>query len=219
MDAAPIVEWETETYPSSRAVTTEHNLAGRVASVSGAPVTGSPTTYASSLSYAAQGAISSVMMGNGMTESTTFNTRFQPTQISAGSLLTLNYDYGSTTNNGNVVSHTITRGSQVWTQTFPQYLATGAAYDGANRLIGAAESVTGTGTPWSQTYGYDAYGNRAVTASSFSENLSAPISTSQYSATTNRIITQSTGTTMPTDAYDAAGNLADHPYVGQFTYL
>ena len=53
-------------------------------------------------------------LGSGRIERTTFNSRLQPTQIALDSntvglnTLQLDYGYGTTTNNGNVLSQTIT---------------------------------------------------------------------------------------------------------------
>lgn len=70
--------------------------------------------YAKNFTYTAAGAVSSMQLGNGKWESTVFNSRLQPTQIALGTVqngtdkLKLNFDYGMTTNNGNVQSQTIT---------------------------------------------------------------------------------------------------------------
>ena len=78
--------------------------------------------YADHFTYTAAGAVSSMQLGNNRWELTQFNSRLQPTQIALGStkfatgsttqgatdILKLNYDYGSTQNNGNVQSQTIT---------------------------------------------------------------------------------------------------------------
>src|SRR5262249_14024094 len=77
----------------------------------------------------------------------------QPTQIQVGSLMTLGFGYGSSNNNGNVQTQTITRPSVSSSQAY--------TYDEANRLKSATQ--TGT-TPWSQTYGYDPFGNRYLSA-------------------------------------------------------
>ncbi len=114
--------------------------------------------------YAAQGTIDSIQLGNGLTESTTYNPRLQPTQIQVPGLLTLGYDFGSTQNNGNVLSQTIIRGSQTWTENYT------SCYDGVNRLTCASESGAGS---WSQTYGYDNFGNRWVPVSG-SSGLPSP---------------------------------------------
>ena len=146
------------TYPSGRQISYDYSGAGRVRHVSG--VKDSLTTDYTSLTpwihYAAQGTIDSIQLGNGLTESTTYNPRLQPTQIQVPGLLTLGYDFGSTQNNGNVLSQTIIRGSQTWTENYT------SCYDGVNRLTCASESGAGS---WSQTYGYDNFGNRWVPVS------------------------------------------------------
>ncbi len=90
-------------------------------------------------------------------EGVLFNSRLQPTQISAShggaNFLTLGYTYGTTNNNGNVQTHTFTSDT-ARTQTF--------GYDALNRLQSAVE----TGG-WTQTYAYDRYVNRAVLAESW----------------------------------------------------
>jgi RHS repeat-associated protein len=126
--------------------------------------------------------------------------RKEPTQIVAGSLLTLGYGYGTTTNNGNPLSHTIARPGVSTSLTY--------GYDGANRLQSAAQ--TGI-TAWSQGYGFDNFGNRWL--SSYS-GLPAPISevpqTSAWYGTNNRISTWS---------YDSAGNILSIPTMMRtFTY-
>ena len=78
-------------------------------------------------------------------------------------------------------------------------------YDGLNRLKTAAES--GSGTAWSQTYAYDRYGNRRVTAGAAhgSNQALTPQSTADIAASTNRLAgTKGVNLTV---AYDAAGNL------------
>ena len=105
--------------PSHRTVTTTYDGAGRPSQVSGF-LSGTSTNYVCEPSvptncvlYAAHGAVQQLPMGNGVTETTTFNTRLQPTQIQANglstALLTVGYSYGSTSNNGNVQAQTITR--------------------------------------------------------------------------------------------------------------
>jgi len=83
------------TFPSGRVLTYGFDGAGRVDAVSGVLNSNTTTTFNTStpISYAPQGAIASMTFGNGLTESTTFNGKLQPTQIQAGSLLTLQYGY------------------------------------------------------------------------------------------------------------------------------
>src|SRR5262249_50377044 len=144
---------------------TDYDTAGRVAGVknqaSGAYWAGAaPTDTTNRIQYAPQGAVSAMRLGNSGTslwERTTYNTRLQTEQIRLGtvanpsSLLQLDYTYGTTANNGNVQTQVITISSTVMSQTY--------GYDALNRLISASE-----GSTWSQTYAYDRYGNRAVTA-------------------------------------------------------
>jgi hypothetical protein len=119
-------------------------------------------TYADSFTYNSAGAVTKMQLGNGKWESTTFNSRLQPTQIALGTVqngsdqLKLNYDYGTTANNGNVQTQTITvaRSNQSPLIFNQSYL-----YDSLNRLK-SAEELTGTTSNWKQTYTFDRYGNR-----------------------------------------------------------
>ena len=88
-------------------------------------------------------------------------------------------------------------------------------YDALNRLKTAGE--TGSGTAWSQTYTYDRYGNRRVTAgaSHGSNQALTPQSTADIAAGTNRLA----GTKgVNTVAYDAAGNLKADWAANAFKY-
>ena len=144
-----------------------------------------------------------MQLGNGKYETTLFNSRLQPTQIGLGtsttdtSLLKLEYGYGTTANNGNVLSQTITVPGL--TYTFDQTYT----YDTLNRLATAAETYNGAQT-WSQTFGYDRYGNRNITAGTGQTNLS-------FDASTNKITTS--GYT-----YDSVGNTTADPSGMTFTY-
>jgi hypothetical protein len=109
------------------------------------PSGGSYATRANNFTYNAAGAVSSMQLGNGRWESTQFNSRLQPTQIALGTTqngtdqLTLNYDYGTTANNGNVQSQTITVPT---VGTNPGFTATQVyTYDPLNRLKSATETV------------------------------------------------------------------------------
>jgi RHS repeat-associated protein len=75
--------------------------------------------------------------------------------------MSLGWSYNTGADNGNVMGHTIGRSSGLaapLTQTY-------AYLDPANRLYSASE----TGG-WAQTFNYDAFGNRAVTAGSYMPN-------------------------------------------------
>lgn len=197
-----------ESYPSGRVVLTGTDAAGRIAGVkdqaaAGYYVGGAASDAANRLGYAAQGAVSVMRLGNGKWEHTNYNSRLQPTQIGLGtsstdsSLLKLDYGYGTTSNNGNLLSQTITIGATVMSQSY--------GYDTLNRLQSATESGA-----WSQSYAYDRYGNRAVTSSSgYPLNPLTPTTLSAYNASTNRLTA---------NGYDVAGNQTQEGVGRMFTY-
>ena len=189
-------------YPSTRNLSYTYTGAGRIDAMwkSG---NGSGANYASSLKYTPHGAATSVILdGSGLTEATTYNSRLQPVSIQAGSLLTLGYYYcpgaasicSTTTNsgnNGNVQRQTISAGSG-FTRTI-DYTYT----DAMNRLSSASES--GGTSEWNETYGYDRYGNRWLSAwgPALPPSGETPTSASWFTGTNNQL----SGVT-----YDATGN-------------
>jgi YD repeat-containing protein len=104
-----------QTYPSGRKVKNVIDNNGYLSMVQSRK---SPNhgywNYVQNFTYNAGGAVNSMQLGNGRWESTQFNSRLQPTQIALGvtpgatNLLKLDYTYGTTENNGNVLSQTIT---------------------------------------------------------------------------------------------------------------
>ena len=138
----------TETYPSGRVVTTTYDGEGRINGITGQKTGEANKTYASAFSYASHGAVKSMRLSDPATsnlwEHTLFNARFQPAEIGLGttaadsSKLKLEYTYGITNNNGNVLTQKITIGANVINQSY--------TYDGVNRLWTATE----TGA-WSQS--------------------------------------------------------------------
>jgi RHS repeat-associated protein len=186
----------TEIYPSvpgasdRRTVSYSLDAAARLSSLSSSATSYAAAASLSSISYKAHGGLESETLGNSLIHQLSYNTRLQATAIklsTSGSpalVLNLSYDYGTTDNNGNVKSQVNTIGSLAITQTY--------SYDSLNRL-GATVETTTSGSGWSETNGYDRYGNRWIDLGGGSQNLT-------FSATTNRITTS--GYT-----YDAAGNL------------
>ncbi len=161
----------------------------------GRPVSASDgtTTYASAVEYAPHGAVSSMHLGNDLVETTTFNSRLQPDRMTlnpaaASTTLLLQLDFGyGTTNNGNLVSQTITAsGLPTFSQTY--------GYDPLNRISSVAE--TGPAS-WSQNFTYDRYGNRAATGLQVS--VATPASIGAYTSS-NRLTTSWA-------LYDDAGNM------------
>jgi len=193
-----------ETYPSGRVVKNTIGSYGDLTQVETKPLGGSYTTRASNFVYSAPGAVSSMQLGNSKYETTEFNSRLQPVQIGLGtstsdtSLLKIEYGYGtSTTNNGNVTTQKITVPGV--TYAFEQAYT----YDNLNRIATATESYNGSQT-WTQTFGYDRYGNRNITAGTGATSLT-------FSSSTNRITTS--GYT-----FDAVGNTTADPSGKTFAY-
>ena len=150
------------TYPSGRVVTSDYDSAGRLAGVkdqsSGVYYAGAAASDATNrMQYSAHGAVSVMKLGNGLWEHTNFNNRLQPTEIGIGtsststSVVGLTYSYGTTSNNGNVQSVSYSGGGLSYTQSF--------GYDALNRLTTSNEN---SGSSWSETNGYDRYGNRWI---------------------------------------------------------
>ena len=179
---------DEETYPSGCVVKNILNQNGDLAIVESKKNAGvGYFNYAKNFTYTAAGAVSSMQLGNGRWETALYNNRLQVTQITLGTTpnatdkLKLNFDYGSTTNNGNVQSQTIT----VPGMTYP--LVQTYNYDSLNRIQDATETSNGSQT-WSQAFGYDRYGNR---------NITSGTGVTGFSFNGNRITAHS---------YDAAGN-------------
>jgi len=146
-----------------------------------------PGASVANIGYASHSGLKSETYGNGLIHAVNYNNRLQPTEIKLGtggaptSVVGLTYNYGTTTNNGNMLSIGYSGGGLSYTQTF--------GYDALNRLTTSQE--TNVGTSWSQTNGYDRYGNRWVDLGGGSQSL-------YFAASSNRI----TGA-----SYDSAGNL------------
>jgi len=151
----------SETYPSvpgagdRRTVTYTPDAAGRLASLSSSATTYAPAASVSSIAYAAHNGLSSETYGSSLVHAVTYNTRLQPNEIKLGtsgaptSIVSITYSYGTTANNGNVLSTSYAGGGLSYTQTF--------GYDELNRL-----STSQEGASWSQSNSYDRYGNRSI---------------------------------------------------------
>jgi RHS repeat-associated protein len=194
-----------ETYPSGRVVKNTLDIDGDLAQVQSKKLNGTLQNHANAFTYTSAGAVSSLRLGNGKFENTTFNSRLQPTQIGLGSsatsqnLLKLNFDYGLADNNGNVKSQTITTPT-VGTATGFTAIQT-YSYDSLNRLKDAKEMI-GTAQQWKQTFKYDRYGNREFdtqnnNTTTLANGCPVAVCNPQASPTNNKLV----GTT-----YDDAGN-------------
>jgi RHS repeat-associated protein len=208
---------KTEGYPSGRVVTTRSfDLLNRPTGL-GSTLGPYASTYVASAGYASNDALNGLTLGPSTTtplgtQSITFDpVRQQPTLITvanpSATQLTLQYFYcpssgtSCSTNNGNVQSAGIVVPSPNalnLTQTF--------GYDTVNRLTIAQE--TGGTDEWNQAYGYDQWGNRAVSGNYIPNTYATPSSLSQY--TNNQWL--GTGA-----SYDSKGNQKSLP-LRTFTY-
>ncbi len=207
-----------ETYPSTRVVKNTVDASGDLSQVTSKESSSAYfKTYVNDFVYTPAGAVSSLKLGNGKFETTSFNSRLHPTQIALGasvgdtSALKLDYGYGTTANNGNVLTQDITvkrpgTSDLVFNQTY--------TYDELDRLK-IAEEKTGTTTNWKQTFTFDRYGNRrfdqsnTTSPSSFSNtNLTNPT----FNTANNRMASGQNWT------YDSAGNVTVDPDGRTFTY-
>jgi RHS repeat-associated protein len=201
----------SQTYPSGRVVTNSFDVDGKLASVASQLPNQTSRTYANAFTYTSHGAVSSMRLGNGKWESTSFNSRLQPIQIGLGSsanntsLLKLNYDYGTTDNNGNVKKQTIT----IPGMTYPLIQENG--YDYLNRIT-TVEEKSNNISQWKQTFTYDCFGNRRIDVNNTTPSLIGP--NPVISETNNRIVPQ----TGEQYLYDSAGNLTRDKDGNVFVY-
>ena len=200
-------------YPSQRVVRYEYNAAGQAAWV-GKGETGTERYVKENIAYDAGSAVTEITFGNDVKETTVIDGRQRVASREAtrgGSLWRLGLTYHM---NGNVLSQEVRTagGAAIFTQSYQ--------YDDVDRLTRVDESASGiaSGTWWG-TFGYDTYGNRWV-GGSFSQDLRAPTKQAHYDPVNNRIKYRLAGVggadvAMPSDAYDAAGNLKNHPWMGE----
>ncbi len=195
----------SETYPSGRVIATAYDGANRPAYLKGTlgstatPYVGSSTNW---IQYWPHGVPYKAAFGNGLWRTlSSVNGHLQPTAYwdavndNPNQFLRIedpNWLNGSGQNNGNLQGTTVWAGGPNQSANLPQY-AESFAYDGENRLTYATDSGG-----WSRTFGYDQWGNMAVTLNSgVPLNVNTPTSTGLFNANNQR-----------TDqAYFANGNL------------
>ena len=143
--------------------------------------TGSGPTAFASASYTAAGQLYQLSYG-GMTETRTYNSMMQLISQSVPGYLSMAYNYSTTGhNNGRIVSSSdgITGENTNYT------------YDALNRLTNASNSQ------WSESYGYDGFGNLTSKTGSGGSPNAAPSMSVSYNANNQ----QTAGV-----SYDANGN-------------
>ena len=152
-----------------------------------------------------------MQLGNGHWESTVFNNRLQPTEIKLGTTqgtsnyLSLAYSYGTTNNNGNILSQTIVApASACWGTACMDDSFTAVqtyTYDSLNRIKSAVETVDQIGA-WNQTFNYDRFGNRKFDEA----NTSMPASFANPNITNPTISPSNNRITSSGWSYDLSGN-------------
>lgn len=233
-----------ETYPSGRRVKNTIDNAGQFLQVQSKKNAASGYwTYADSFTFTAAGAVSSMQLGNGHWESTSFNERLQPIQIALGStpaatnLLRLNYSYGqwesgtlnAAKNNGNIAQH-VTR---IPTTTSYIDFTQKYEYDALNRITNAVETESvGSTQTWRQSFTYDRYGNRnfdeANTTTLTKSCGTSPnftvctadrkVENPSISTSNNRIVQDQDGDTVNDYTFDTGGNTTKDATGQQYVY-
>jgi len=185
------------TYPSGRTLTYIYNQGANSASqvVSITDSTG-PINYVSQATYAPPGELATASYGSGISISNSYNSRLQPSTLSAANTLqtifSLTYNFSPGTDNGTVRA-IVNNLDSTRSMTF--------SYDPLNRLAQANTTTTSGGNCWGEAYIIDAWGNLTninpapgMAGGCLMENLNNPVGTN------NRVTTF---------CYDAAGNLLD----------
>lgn len=209
-----------ETYPSGRIVKSTTNNDGKLSEVSSKKA-GEATfqTTANNITYAPHGAVSQMRLGNNTWETTQYNIRLQPGQVSLGTsaggtdIFNTTYEYGeideggnflANKNNGNVARQTISFSGlgQPFVQTYK--------YDPVNRLKEAKE-MNGATQTWIQTLDYDRFGNR-ISLNQEKLGEQSITQTPTISEVSNRI------TTGQGFVYDFNGNVIEDSLGRQFTF-
>ncbi|HKX27767.1 MAG TPA: DUF4329 domain-containing protein, partial [Blastocatellia bacterium] len=160
-------------------------------------------SFASDITYNAEGQTTSLSVGDKFTESTGYDgkTGLQTTQrVVRGTepLLDLKYNYTRDNDSNNNGAKT----GQLVTLTDLRNQARNRAfdYDKLGRLKAVKGGASLTSPEWSQSYAYDRYGNRTTVTRTGSPNIPLDgLANLSYSATSNRITTAGF-------EYDPAGN-------------
>ncbi len=188
----------------------------------GAATVDAADAYLKVNSYAPHGGVEELSYGNGLLERMSYNDRLQMTRLRAGTAagewscdvnandeLCLEWGYGTSTNNGNVMD------SRQWMKkTGGGQLKVSAAYgyDTRNRLTSFTETKDGGGS-WGQTNGYDRYGNRWSVPVGVTQSDWAVSAQNWINASNNRLLLAKVGAGTGAVGYDNAGHMTTHPQV------
>ncbi|HET6933105.1 MAG TPA: RHS repeat-associated core domain-containing protein [Candidatus Acidoferrum sp.] len=217
----------TLTYPSGRVITYSYNAAARPTS---AVDVANSINFATSATYAPQGALASLQNGSSLVSTMYFNNRLQPCRISVKSsgtapasctdstisnVLDLNYNFNlGASDNGNVIGITNNRDT-TRSQTF--------GYDALNRLNLAETISTYATSPnhcWGEIFQYD---NTSTGGGWGNLTNIAGASTAYTGCTQENLNMTATSQNQLQDlnndyVYDAAGNLNTIPSIASYSY-
>lgn len=223
----------SQTYPSGHTVNYSYDAAGRLADDGANPAfrgnlgDGTTRTYSAGVSYDEASRMKEERFGTQVPlyHRLAYNSRGQMTGVNLGTSVTagvptewnrgaLSFDYGTTTNNGNLVSQTLKTPNDDQVTGYAQTTQT-YAYDSLNRLSSVGESNGSGATPVAQGYTYDRFGNRTI--GSASGGAQGTQFDGRDFAATNRLYAP--GDVDKTEGqrsmrYDAAGNLVYDEYKG-----
>lgn len=184
-------------YPSGRLVTYSFDFAGRQLTATGL-MDGSQTEYVTSASYLPFGPLTSLSLGNGATETRTYDARYRPltAQLIAAGAPLANYSYAADPA-GNI--------TQITDVADPTYNRS-FTYDDLNRLVTAN---TGASLWGSGSYSYDAMGNMtSATLGSRARSFTFSGTTPRIDNATDNGVEEGTVTHVN---YDAVGNELNGP--------
>ena len=219
----------TLTYPSGHTVAYDYDSAGKLESMTGNLGDGTTRTYADDFQYTAFGGMGRERFGTTtpLYHKQQYNSRGQLWDMRLSTVTTAGdgdrgaiiNDYGTTANNGNVLSQdSVIPSSNSYRQTF--------TYDSINRLESVTERIVGSGSDsYNQTYVYDRYGNRTINATA-TFNAPEPQFDNSMMAAANRLYSPSepSDTCTPTSTtrkmcYDAVGNLIRDKHVTDAAWM
>lgn len=218
----------TTTYPSGHTTSYTYDAAGRTSAFSGDLGDGTQRDYSTGISYAANGAWTREQFGTQIPlyNKRRYNVRQQLYDMRLSTVNDLenwnrgavvnyyslsNYGFGTTGSdtNGNVYvqQHWVPNNDAISSYSLMQQ---NYGYDSLNRLSLIQELQDGTTNTGSQSFSYDRWGNRTVSAASGTGINNKPFSVN----TTNNRLTVPAGQS-GSMTYDNSGNLTNDTYSGQ----
>jgi RHS repeat-associated protein len=207
------------TYPSGRVVQPAYDAIGRPATVASGT-----TTYVSGITFNPNFSVSSMTLGNGVTETLTQS----PDRLQ---LQTVSYALGGTTKFGETYTYNSSGANNGETTSISDSVDSGRnmtyTYDALDRVSTAVSQGSTNFPKWGLSWTYDRYGNRlsqAVTAGSAYANsvvvstTTNHITTSGYTYDANGNMTNDGENTLVYNAENRAISAADGSGTGAYSY-